>query len=218
MSDNGKLPQRASQDTYLTPRENVGVAFSFLLERDLGLDADENVTESRPWRFLDLGAGANGVWGEVARCLWPDAFIHGVEIQNVPKPAAYNWWSCVDMRSWAELYSGKKYDAVFGNPPYALAETAVRIGLDRVEDGGWVAMLLPITFLSSQGRRDGLFRQHPLTYYAQFSQRISWTKNGRTPPRDHALYVFVKGGSGPFQGYFLPNVRSVSERVEENIA
>lgn len=203
VSDNGRLPARAAYDTYLTPPGNVAVAFDFLVEHEPLLESPFSP------RILDLGAG-EGVWGQVAREYWPAAFIHGVELRALPKPADYNIWSNVDMRSWSNNYDCKPFDLVVGNPPYSLAEEAVRIGLQHVCPGGMVMLLLPLTFLASQSRRDGLYREYPLTYFAQFSQRISWTGNGKTPPRDHALFCWRKGrlpllDRKPFHGYFLPN-------------
>lgn len=198
MNDNGRLPKRADSDLYVTPRENVEIALDFLVERVSALLHRNN------WRILDLGAGP-GVWGQAVRVRWPNAFIHGVELRDIPNPGSYDLWSRIDMRSWAAVYACPTFDLVLGNPPYSLDEEAVRIGLDRVCSGGHVMMLLPITFLTSQSRRDGLYAEYPLRYYAQFSQRISWNGSGKTPPRDHALYVWQKGVRQPFEGYFLPN-------------
>lgn len=210
------MPKRADQDTYLTPRENVEVALDFLIAKERWLYRGEL---SRPLRFLDLGAG-EGVWGTAARERWPTAFIHGIEIRSVPKPDAYNIWSLVDFRSWATNYAGREFDLAIGNPPYTLAEEACRIGLDKVRENGIVALLLPITFLTSQGRRDGLYREFPLLYYAQFSQRISWTADGKTPPRDHALYVWGKDSlrspvTPYFKGYFLPNAEKPEKAIDK---
>ena len=209
INDNGKLPKRNDQDAYLTPRENVEVALDFLIAHERWLYRGEN---SRPLRILDLGSG-EGVWGDVARWRWPTAFIHGVELRSIPKPDSYSLWSIIDMRSWDKYYASNPFDLVLGNPPYCIAEEAVRIGLSKVRANGVVAMLLPITFLTSQGRRDGLYKEHPLRYYAQFSQRISWTADGKTPPRDHALYCWSKGWRGEqFTGYFLPNAERSAEK------
>jgi len=188
----------------------VEVALQFLKEQvddgSLFSDWTWDAGSKRPWRILDLGAG-EGAWGEAAREHWPSAFIHGVELRRVTKPASYSLWSIIDMQEWNQCYAAQPFDIVIGNPPYCLAEQAVRIGLERVRDGGYVMQLLPITFLTSQGRRDGLFKEYPLYSYAQYSQRISWTDNGKTPPRDHALYLWKKGWGGPWEGHFLPNAK-----------
>jgi hypothetical protein len=206
--NNGKLPSRADSDVYLTPKAVVEVAYQFLKEQaqEFLVDYTYENGATRALRILDLGAGP-GAWGEVARNHWFHAFIQGVELRGVEKHPAYNLWSQMEMQQWHTHYACEPFDLVIGNPPYCLAEQAVRIGLERVREGGYVMQLLPITFLTSQGRRDGLFNEYPLYSYAQYSQRISWIDNGKTPPRDHALYLWKKGWEGPWEGHFLPNTK-----------
>lgn len=206
ISDNGRLPKRNDRDLYITPRAVVEVAFRFLSKRTC-----EDFSFPNPRRILDLGAG-EGIWGEMAHEFWPTAFIHGVEIYAGQKAhSAYNLWSQADMQTWNSSYACQPFDLAIGNPPYSLDEESVRIALNRVRQGGYVLMLLPLTFMTSQSRRDGLFRQYPLYAYAQYSQRISWSGDGKTPPRDHGLYLWKKGWDGPWRGYFLPNTLPCSE-------
>ncbi len=222
LTDTGSLPSRAVADLYVTPRSAVDVAYEFLKEQApefVCKDVLEN-RGSRNWHLLDLGAGP-GVWGEAARARWPSAFIHGVELRSVSANPAYNEWSTMDMQEWQAYYADARirpFDLVVGNPPYSLDEEAVRIGLERLRDGGWALFLLPITFLTSQSRRDGLFKEYPLYAYAQYSQRISWTDNGKTPPRDHGLYLFRRGWSGSWTGHFLPNTTNRASRFDETRA
>lgn len=202
------LPARAEKDLYATPRAAVEQAYQFLLQREPTFRAHRagsfngNSVNSRPWRILDIGAGG-GVWGQVAREIWPTAIILGVEERRVPRPAAYSGWFTADVREWHKTYRGEPFDLVASNPPYYCAEECVRIGMERLREGGFLMMLLELRFLVGQRRRDGLYTEYPLRYFGAYSRRISWTHDGKTPPRDHGLYLFEKGYTGPYQGYFL---------------
>lgn len=98
-----------------------------------------------PRTILDPGAG-QGVWGRVARSIWPNAFIVGTEIRNLPKPPEYDRWISgrghigIDLpgilnigdtfepseapSEWPPFLhfeSGRpvvRFDLVIGNPPY----------------------------------------------------------------------------------------------------
>lgn len=175
-----KLPKRADHDFYPTPIEFVRAAL-FTAEIDT------------PRAVLDVGAG-DGVWGKAARERWPEAYIVGVEVRDVLKPDGYDWWfSPCDFLQYEQPSAGW-YDMVIGNPPFKFAEPFVRNGLHLLEDDDYLLYLLPLAFLTSEGRANGLFKQHPPLKVVVSAQRISFT--GRNNPDLHALYLWRKGYQG----------------------
>jgi len=143
---------RARFDEYHTPRAFVETALALV--------------EGTPCMIMDPGAGS-GVWGEVARAKWPAARIHGVEIQPVPKPAAYDDWIVTDYRT-DGLYG---FDLIMGNPPFVIAEAFVRHSIEKLNFGGVCLFLLRLAFLESARRGKGLFREFPPALVSVCSRR-----------------------------------------------
>lgn len=73
-----------------------------------------------------------------------------------------------------------RFPLIVGNPPFSLGESHVRLCFDHLTEGGIMAMLLPLPFFVSEGRRElweetDLFRVYPLR------QRPSFTKTFKCP-------------------------------------
>jgi len=193
-----ELPERAEHDRYITPRLECEQAYSMFMKWQpnwrLPRPGMNRHGAARAPFILDPGAGP-GVWGSVAREIWPEAVIHGVEITPQPTPEAYDRYI---VGRFPGDHSMQGYDLVVGNPPYNQAETFVKESMRRLRDGGWLIFLLRLQFCTGSKRRDGLYAEHPLYLYAVYSRRISWRADGarKTPPRDHALFVWRKGYSG----------------------
>jgi hypothetical protein len=147
-----------------------------------------------PARILDLGAGS-GRWGEVARGVWPGAIIAGVEVREVEQPAYYDIWltgsfpECME-RIWL------RYDLVIGNPPYVRSEPFIRSGLRVLSQNGHLGFLLKLSFLASQGRRDGLYQEFPPLEVNVCSKRPSFQENGGTNATEFGYYIWQKGYRG----------------------
>jgi hypothetical protein len=193
------LPERAEHDRYITPRLECEQAYAMLMKWDRSwLPAQpvvNRIGHSRPPNILDPGAGP-GIWGKVAREIWPDALIHGMELEEQPRPPEYDRY---DIGRFPGDHLMKGYDLIVGNPPFNQAGVFVEESMRRLRVGGCLLFLLPLRFCTSTGRRDGLFTRHPLTLYAVYSRRISWREDGarKTPPRDHALFMWKKRWTGP---------------------
>lgn len=145
-----------------------------------------------PRRVLDPGAGA-GVWGEVARARWSEAYMVGVELRDDATPnAAYDDWQTGDFM----LYGGSGYDLVIGNPPYKYAEKFIRLSNEMLAPGGWIVFLLRLAFLEGQDRGAGLWREMPPQSVHVLSRRPSFitsgAKKGNTDATAYAVYVWRK--------------------------
>lgn len=172
--------QRPENDVYPTPLWAAEQTLRRLAEFDIN-------------DILDVGAGS-GVWGRAAVSVWPDASrLHGVEIRYLPIPDTYTLWFAG--RDFLTSDLPYKYDLVMGNPPYKDAEAFVRRSLHFTKDDGWVAFLLPITFLNSQGRAK-LFKEFPPRYVVPFSKRPSFSGNGKTKNGEYMSIYWQKGHTG----------------------
>jgi hypothetical protein len=137
-----------------------------------------------PAAVLDIGAG-DGVWGQEARTLWPGAHITGAELRPIPAHPAYNYWHTGDFRALPDSW----FDLVIGNPPYRIAEDAVRWAVTHsLPAGGAVVMLLRLAFLEGQARARGLWREYPPTRVRVLARRPSFTGNGKTDATAYAIF------------------------------
>jgi hypothetical protein len=176
MRNEFSAPKRANE-FYPTPEPWARAGLSLLLglpERAL---------------ILDPGAG-EGIWGTLARELYPKAYICGVEYRPTVKPEAYDDW-------FVENYlrnSYTEFDAVIGNPPFSLAEQWVHHSLAAVHDGGIVLLLLRLAFLESEkrGRRFWPIVGKPANVTV-FSKRPSFTGDGGTDATAYGMFFWRKG-------------------------
>lgn len=180
-ADVEKLPKRRSHDHYATARIDVVRGLDFLwetVERDSCLSPRTN----RRWcpRALDPGAG-EGSWGTVLRERCDPNVVVGFEVRPVARPAAYDEWVIADFLAGSDPTNARLhgYDLVIGNPPYSDAEAFVRRSLGFLKEGGYLLFLLRLTFLESQGRAAGLFKEHPPLRIAFCGRRPSFS-----PPRE----------------------------------
>lgn len=208
-----RSPEDIDNDTYPTPEPLVRAALR-LLKGELYTALDGGVngytpTPIQPFiplpqRILDPGAGA-GIWGKVAREIWPQAYIVGVELNKAPNPDAnvYDWWH--DGVDYREFDPGIGFDLVIGNPPYGksdgkkdrkLAEKFVRRSISFLNPGGHVLFLLKSVFRHGSGRNQGLFVDHPYMAVFDSASRVSFFKSARgasTNDVDYSLFFWKKG-------------------------
>lgn len=188
MAVEGKDPAKDNpNDVYNTPLPFVRVA--------LGI-----INDWQPTDILDPGAG-NGVWGQVARELWPDAYIAGVELRQLPKPSAYDTWHRENFLFYQTYHS---FDLVMGNPPYGvsegkkdkkLAEKFVRRSLAFTRPGGRVYLLLKSVFTEAEGRMQGLFKEYPPLAIYQSARRIPFrpeTNGNKTNTVAYSMFLWEK--------------------------
>jgi hypothetical protein len=87
------------------------------------------------------------------------------------------------------------FDGVIGNPPYKFAEEFVRKSMDLLVDHGFIIFLLPLSFLESVKRGQGLFQDFPPYDVMVSMRRISFTKNRKADNTAYAIYTWIKNTS-----------------------
>lgn len=181
------LPSRDPDDFYRTPEYTIRSTYAKLIDMTPGLHSKRSRL-----RMLDPGAG-DGCWGEVARELWPEAFITGVERRDVPRHNCYDEWLVGD---YPEVGGEGYYDLIIGNPPFKYCQQFITHGLGQLEYGGNLVFLLRLGFAGGQRRRDGLFRTNPPRLVAVCSKRPSFSGDGRTKPIEYAMFFWQRGYKG----------------------
>lgn len=111
-------------------------------------------------------------------------------------------------------YEAKSHDWVITNPPFRLAEDFVERALMVARHG--VAILARTVFLESVGRYQSIFRDHPPSIFAQFTERVPMVK-GRVDAKastatGYAWFVWRHGNSAPPQLAWVPPCRRALER------
>jgi SAM-dependent methyltransferase len=176
-----QLPPRDGREFYPTNRRLVIAALSYL---DI----------PAPTRILDPGSGS-GVWGKVARRLWPDAHIMGVDKYFHVGPRQYDTWWGNDFLAVDIPY---QFDLVMGNPPYRKdwPERFVKKSYDLLKPGGTLIFLLSHNFTHSRGRANRLFADIRPTQINILAERPSFTGNGKTNAEEYDLFIWQKGFTG----------------------
>ena len=123
-------------------------------------------------KILDVGAGNLGGYGWVARLLWPEAYIAGIEIRDTPH---YDWYDMMHYGDATEYdFSHIKFDLITGNPAFRLAEAKVRHLLPSLDYYGMISFLIRTNFAESSGRARGLFQEHPPRMIRFSDRRPTW--------------------------------------------
>lgn len=180
-----ELPERDINDVYETEENLVRLAFEYI----------PSANNQLPIRILDIGSG-RGVWGKVAREIYPNAIIDGVEIRDIPTPEGYNSIYHGDFR---QIKLDTQYNLVIGNPPYKYAEEVVRFGWDALDNGGFMVFLLRLAFQAGVGRYEGLW-QHIYPFGVGVLSRRPSFYDGKTNGTDYALYYWAKRENGQPHG------------------
>lgn len=175
---------RIERGAFYSP-DALALAICRTLHRDTQLPA--------PFHILEPGCGG-GAFLRAAKEVWPESLPHGVDLEP-----ACSGPGVVEKRDLFTVHL--PFDAIIGNPDYAIAEKAVRHCLGILRPGGFLAFLLRAAFLGSTGRVP-LYTEFPLRFLQPIAQRPSFTADGKTDPMEYCLMVWVKGFSG--RGELLP--------------
>lgn len=174
-----ELRPRQPRDFYPTPELLVNAALNCI-------EFQRTRLELPAPKILDPGCG-EGVWGRVARRLWPDAKITGVDIE----PGICEAYDNVIRMPFPMGVNGK-FDFVIGNPPYSHAEEFIRASLAHLHPQHGVMMfLLRLPFLASQSRGRGLFKEFQPKEVYVLCQRPSFTGDDKTDATDYCLVVWL---------------------------
>lgn len=179
---------RSPRDLYETPFELADAAIH-------KLRVDGGFSNRTPLSALDAGCG-NGVWGRAMNRLI--FFMQGIDLE--PFVIDDGSYDMVTKGDYLEYAPEHKYDLVFGNPPYSLAEDFIRHAFTMLETGGSVYFLLRLSFLEGIGRCRGLFKEFPLKRVYVCSRRPSFFSSDNshhtTDTLAYAMFLWQKGFSG----------------------
>jgi SAM-dependent methyltransferase len=147
------------------------------------------ISSVRPLLILDCGSGT-GRWGEVARELWPNSLIVGVDLFFATKHAAYDEWFHADFLDFP--LRGGQFDLVVSNPPFKLAEEFIFKQWGLVNYTGMILDVLPLSFTCGQHRAECLWPQiEPYHEYALARRPNYGGKSGAA--FESAIFEFRKG-------------------------
>lgn len=151
-----------------------------------------------PRNVMDAGAGT-GVWGQAAKRRWGAAYVTGAELGTEPTPPCFDLYRYGDFLT-MPFY--EQYELVVSNPPFDLAEKFVERAYDILAPCGYLLMLLPISFLGSQGRGRGLWQRWPARHVHVLVERPSFFwyydadgnihSTGETDAMEYAIYIWRK--------------------------
>ena len=126
------------------------------------------------WWMLEPCVGS----GNILRAFQP--YVGVVEVCEIAEPYSIDFLT---------YDAGRRYDLIVTNPPFSLAQEFVTKALELAN---CVIMLLPLSFLGSQRRRDW-WRQHPPTAIFILSKRPSFTGKG-TDATEYGWFVIDTTG------------------------
>jgi hypothetical protein len=114
-------------------------------------------------------------------------------------------------------HASNSVDWIITNPPFRLAEQFILRALPLARVG--VAILARTVFLESVGRYDAIFRDHPPTNVAQFTERVPMVKgrldNTATTATSYAWFVWEIGMRMSTRLKWVPPCRKQLERNED---
>lgn len=173
-ASNHAKTKRAEHDFYSTPE----IAVTLLLD-ELGNDLSDNILEPA------CGDGA------ISKVLEE----HGYNVLSMDLFERGYGISGVDFLKHDEPFAGD----IVTNPPFRLAQEFIEHGLQIINDGNKVCVLLRLVFLEGQRRRSLFDRKMLKTVYV-FSKRISCYLSGEYKNYASAVafawFVFEKGYNG----------------------
>jgi hypothetical protein len=196
-----RLPQRRANDVYETDRHSAAVSVQLVT--------------GRPRRVLDPSAGG-GVYGEIMRERFPEAIIDGVELRDMPRPAAYDGWAGgTPFEEFAATYAeagGPPYDLIATNPPFGVLDRFVELAWSLLAPGGEVAFLCPLRYLEGQRRARRIWGRMVPREVVILTLRPSFQADGKTSPAAFCYVVWQKRVEGR---YDLPVLRwAVAEELD----
>lgn len=188
--------KRRDKDLYETPSD-CSMAICKRLEAVLKLGDDP--------RIIEPSAGS-GSFVKAARAVWPQAIILAVDLHHENGKALHKAGatSYTTGRWQGQDVGGFGADLIVGNPPFSEAEEHFRHAFNVVAPAGYVALLLPTSFLCSQTRCKDLWRPTNaggligfggLRYFFPIAERPSFTDDGGTDMTEYGVFVWKRNFS-----------------------
>lgn len=188
--------KRRDKDLYETPQACAS-AICARLEAILKLGEDP--------RIIEPSAGS-GSFVKAARATWPEAIIQAVDLhsENARRLHVAGATSYTTGKWQQQDVGGFGADLIVGNPPFSEAEEHIVHALNVVSPAGYVAMLLPASFLASQRRCKSLWTPNTpgglvgfggVRYVWPIAERPSFTEDGATDMSEYICVVWKRNFS-----------------------
>lgn len=183
MSSTRRGSQRHANDYYVTPVERIVEFLKAFLEYepdalncrilDPCAGGDERHPMSYPVALMKLGV--------------PQSRIDTIDIRKDSLAQRIGDYLEIEIQP-------DYYGLIITNPPFGLAEDIIRKALHDVRLGGFVVMLLRLTFLGGVLRKKVFWDQvGKPKYIFVHSRRMSFTDNGQRDSIEYAHFVWQRG-------------------------
>jgi hypothetical protein len=196
MSSTSRGYDRHVSDYYVTPKHHVNL-FLDAFAKEIGYDFKDKY-------ILDPACGGDDINDPTYTKLLLErgSRVTAIDIREDAKSTIVgNFLELEDI-------GRKHFDMVITNPPFALAMEFIQKGLEYVEDGGYVIMLLRLNFYGSKKRKP-FFDEHMPKYTFMHHKRMSFLpqdvimtdkngkevihKKGSTDSIEYAHFVWQRG-------------------------
>lgn len=196
MSSTNRGYDRHKSDYYVTPQKDVEHFMDYFQSKVLNKDTTFSMSELK-WLDPCCGGDDNNdaSYLEVIKNYYEPKHLLGVDIREDSKANIIGNFLEMSKEDVGER------DIIISNPPFNLATEFIKKGLELVNDGGYVVMLLRLNFFGSKKRKK-LWEQNMAKYCFVHHKRISFTK-GKTDSIEYAHFVWKKGENPEFSKTFV---------------
>lgn len=170
-------------DYYRTPTDAIDL---FLSEFSKHVDLDKNIN------ILDPTSGGDAQ--------------HEMAYPTVLKQYGFKNIHTIDIREdsradvkgdYLKLDCKDKYDLIITNPPFGLALEIINKAIDDVKDGGYVVMLLRLSYFESKIRKV-LWDNYMAIYALVHSRRLAFSDSKKTDSDAYMHCIWKKGENPEF--------------------
>lgn len=159
-------PDRArlkKYNAYFTPQGATRILLRTLRD-DLGIDPAE-------WKDPQAGAG---VFGWAGAEVWPDACSRAVEIRGEEAAHLAHNYDQSEIADYLELpVEEASTDAIITNPSFEDALQVADKGLQELREGGWLGLLLRLTW-GDNAKVSAWLRKHPPVACVELDGRLAF--------------------------------------------
>lgn len=208
MSSTNRGYDRHKSDYYVTPQKDVEL---FIQKFQKVLNKDTNSMSELKWLDPCCGGDDNNdaSYIEVIKNYYEPKHLLGVDIREDSKADIVGNFLEMSKEDVGER------DIIISNPPFNLATEFIKKGLELVNDGGYVVMLLRLNFFGSKKRKklweqnmaEYCFVHHKRINFIPESMKQKFRAEGKKVPTgdsiEYAHFVWRKGKNPEFSKTFV---------------